>query len=109
MALRTVGPKLFSKLPHAGHRKSSYMDSTTFGSELPSFLTTLLDAPRMDLIPPDCGFLFDKMKNAIAAANTTTTKTSPIWIVTLRLRSAAFRSYRLGFVATGSRVPAAHR
>src|SRR6478672_4006980 len=106
MSLFTVGPNCCSNRAQCGHRKSSYIDSTTFGSELPSFLMTLLDATRTALASPDCGFLsLDKtMYPTSATAKITTIDVSPIWIARSRLRSAAFRSYLacfLGFVATG--------
>ena len=37
-----VGPNFRSKFPQAGHRKSSYSDSTALGSLVPSLVMSLL-------------------------------------------------------------------
>ena len=48
-----VGPNARSKFPQAGHRKSSYIDSTALGSLVPSLVMSLLDVTRIDFASPD--------------------------------------------------------
>ena len=57
MSLLIVGPNCFSNSPQAGHRKSSYSDSTALGSVVPSLVITLFDATRTDSASPEAGFL----------------------------------------------------
>src|ERR1700756_409619 len=107
MSCWTAGPIFCSKLPQCGHRKSSYIDRTTFGLPVLSLISLSCAATLIGRISPaggpaEPGFLWFTIHNTTTTANTMTTATNANWTSTLPRRSAPLRSYRLILYATPS-------